>query len=94
MRGLLNDSFRETAQKLKDLQEEVIIDPPLFEAYQVEHVPTFVLRQKNTERAEEEVIHDRLVGNVSLEYALEQFTSSGETHPEAAEMLQVLRGTP
>ncbi|MBP6952073.1 MAG: type-F conjugative transfer system pilin assembly protein TrbC [Alphaproteobacteria bacterium] len=91
LRGLLNGNFRETAQKLKDLQEEVVIDPPLFEAYQVEHVPTFVLRQKNTERAEEEVIHDRLVGNVSLEYALEQFTSSGETHQEAAEMLHVLR---
>ncbi len=91
LRGLLNDSFRETAQKLKDLQEEVIIDPPLFEAYQVERVPTFVLRQKDTDRAEEEAVHDRLVGNVSLEYALEQFTSSGETHPEAAELLHVLR---
>ncbi|MBY0292800.1 MAG: type-F conjugative transfer system pilin assembly protein TrbC [Alphaproteobacteria bacterium] len=92
LRGLLNGNFRETAQKLKDLQEEVIIDPPLFEAYQVERVPTFVLRQKNTGSAEEEAVYDRLVGNVSLEYALEQFASSGEMHPEAAEMLQALRG--
>lgn len=91
LRGLFNGNFRETAQKLKDLQEEVIIDPPLFEAYQVEHVPTFILRQKNTDKAEEEAVHDRLTGNVSLEYVLEQFTSSGETHPEAAELLHVLR---
>ncbi len=91
LRGLINGSFRETAQKIKDLQEEVIIDPPLFEAYQVERVPTFVLRQKDTDRAEEEAVHDRLVGNVSLEYALEQFTSSGETHQEAVELLHVLR---
>jgi type-F conjugative transfer system pilin assembly protein TrbC len=92
LRGLLNGNFRETAQKLKDLQEEVIIDPPLFEAYQVERVPTFVLRPKNTDGAEEEAVHDRLVGNVSLEYALEQFASSGETHQEALKMLQALRG--
>ncbi|MBL8677037.1 MAG: hypothetical protein JNJ47_06425, partial [Alphaproteobacteria bacterium] len=59
----------------------------------VEHVPTFVLRQKNTDKAEE-AIHDRLIGNVSLEYALEQFSSSGETHQEALEMLQALREKP
>ena len=94
LRGLINGSFRETAQKLKDLQEEVIIDPPLFEAYQVERVPTFVLKQKNTDKAEEAVTHDRLIGNVSLEYVLEQFSSSGETHQEAAEMLHVLRKQP
>lgn len=34
LRGLINGSFRETAQKLKDLQIEAIIDPILFEAYQ------------------------------------------------------------
>lgn len=92
LRGLNKGSFQVTAQKLKDLSVEVIIDPPLFEAYPIKSVPTFILRTVPTENAEDRVIHDRLTGNVSLEYVLEQFAQKGDTQLEAVHMLRILRG--
>lgn len=92
LRGLANGSFQQMAQKLKKLQIEVIIDPTLFEAYEIKHSPTFILRSAPTTSAEEELSHDRLTGNISLEYVLEQFSAHGETRLQALEMLQNLRG--
>lgn len=84
LRGLVNGSFKQTAEKIKDLQKEVIIDPTLFDEYQVKVVPTFVLRNAKEE-------HDQLSGNVSLEYALEQMSSKGTTKTETLELLNKLR---
>lgn len=83
-RGLVNGSFKQTAEKIKDLQMEVIIDPTLFDEYQVKVVPTFVLRNAKEE-------HDQLSGNVSLEYALEQMSSKGTTKTETLKLLNKLR---
>ena len=83
-RGLVNGSFKQTAEKIKDLQEEVIIDPTLFNEYQVKVIPTFVLRNTKEE-------HDQLSGNVSLEYALEQMSSKGTTKTETLKLLNKLR---
>jgi len=94
LRGLIKGSFQETALKIQELQEEVVIDPPLFEAYQIEHVPTFILRNTSTERVEEDVMYDQLSGNVSLIYALEQFASEGEVKQEAATLIKAIRGIP
>ncbi|MDP4154957.1 MAG: type-F conjugative transfer system pilin assembly protein TrbC [Bacillota bacterium] len=94
LRGLANGSFQQMAQKLKDLQIDIIIDPTLFEAYQVNQNPTFILRSTPTTSPEEEVPHDRLTGNVSLEYVLEQFSAHGETRLQALEMLKILRREP
>lgn len=98
LRGLVNGNFKDTAEKIKELQkdiiDEVIIDPTLFEAYQVEIVPTFVLRRERTDKIEKTSYHDRLSGNISLEYALEQFTSSGNTSQEATHLLKILRKKP
>lgn len=94
LRGLVKGSFRETAQKLKELQIDIIIDPTLFEAYQIDRIPTFILRNAPTTSVEEDVTFDRLTGNVSLEYVLEQFSAHGNTQHEALEMLQTLRRKP
>ena len=59
-RGLVNGSFKQMAEKLKELGAEVWIDPTLFEKYKITAVPTFVCRGR------------RLTGNVSLDYALKQ----------------------
>jgi len=91
LRGLVKGNIKDTIEKLKELQREIMIDPTLFEAYGIKAVPTFTLRQKPTDTAEETVFHDRLMGNVSLEYALEQFSSQGILHLEAAQMLRILR---
>lgn len=94
LRGLIKGSFQETAQKLKELQLDIMIDPPLFEAYSVARCPTFILRSSPTESAEEEIVSDLMTGNVSLDYVLEQFSSSGDTRHEALHMLKILRREP
>ena len=93
LRGLVNGSFKNTAEKIKELQQEVIIDPTLFESYQIKVVPTFVLREKNAKEGKEEA-YDQLSGNVSLEYVLEQFSSLGTTRTEALHLLKALRSVP
>ena len=112
LRGLVNGSFKNTAEKVKELQQEVIIDPTLFESYQVKVVPTFILQNKATKkdeetdsgksnsspvpsrRGDEDRLYDRLSGNVSLEYVLDQFATLGTTRTEAIELLKKLRNAP
>lgn len=69
LRGLKNNSFRETAawmQSLgKDVQEGMEINPELFETYQIKQVPVFVLVKEDKEVR-------RLSGNVSLAFASEK----------------------
>jgi type-F conjugative transfer system pilin assembly protein TrbC len=83
LRGLVKGSFKETAAKIKELQEEILIDPTLFESYGISSVPTFVLRSEGKGSAGGSssglTPEDKLLsGNVSLEYALEQFALSGD----------------
>lgn len=78
-RGLVNNSFPETAQKLKALGVEALIDPTLFEALKVEVVPAFVHFARSPASAEALPPYDILKGNVSLVYALQQFRDKGET---------------
>jgi hypothetical protein len=59
MRGLFEDSFVKTANKLKDLGIGVDINPELFEEHQITAVPTFVALQSGKPTW-------RLKGNVTL----------------------------
>lgn len=59
MRGLFEDSFVKTANKLKDLKIGVDINPELFEEHQIRSVPTFVALQSGKPTW-------RLKGNVTL----------------------------
>ena len=64
-RGLVNGSFKEMGQKLRELGVEALIDPTLFKKHAVVQVPTFVRKE------------DKITGNVSLSYALKKFEGEG-----------------
>jgi type-F conjugative transfer system pilin assembly protein TrbC len=61
IRGLIDNSWQKTLEKLKTLQANVDIDPEAFKRFDVKVVPTFVLvREKG---------FSSLEGNVSFSYA-------------------------
>jgi type-F conjugative transfer system pilin assembly protein TrbC len=66
MRGLYQDGFLKTAEKLKDLGVSVDINPELFETHQVTTVPTFIFVKDGLP------LH-RLKGNVTLAFSKERF---------------------
>jgi type-F conjugative transfer system pilin assembly protein TrbC len=66
MRGLIHNSFRTTAQRLKDWEGEVVVDPLFFKEYALDRVPTFVWVTPQGYR--------KLTGNVSVAYALKRLT--------------------
>jgi type-F conjugative transfer system pilin assembly protein TrbC len=70
MRGLHQDSFIKTAEKIKGLGAPVDINPELFESCQVTAVPAFVLVDGGKPLF-------RLKGNVTLAFAREAFTQQG-----------------
>lgn len=77
IRGLVNNEFAQTSQKLQGLKISVDIDPPLFEDFKVKHVPTFVHCKLAPEGPQAQE-YDLLLGNVTLQHALEQFNERGE----------------
>ena len=99
-RGLIGGTLKNTQQFLGELAKEnvsAIIDPRLFEVFNVELVPTFVVLAKPTQDCEEAncnftPIHDRIAGNFTLNYALEQFADGqGDAKSQAAEILLKLQ---
>jgi conjugal transfer pilus assembly protein TrbC len=76
IRGLPKNSFKELAKKVFHLRERgvkspISIDPNKFEEYHIDSVPTFV-RIKGKD-------FDKITGNITLNYALEQFDKKGDT---------------
>ena len=92
LRGFKNGDIKETAQFLSKFGEEkegILIDPSLFKEYQIVKVPTYVLVKTcevGTDNCKE--VFDKLTGNVSPQYALEKFGTSGELVAEAKERLR------
>jgi len=66
IRGLIKDSFKVTAERLKDCAQGMEVNPDLFEKYDIQHVPTFVRLKGGQEQA-------RLSGNVTLRFAVQKF---------------------
>ncbi len=75
-------AFAEGLKKVVSSQEQeqhLAIDPRLFRAFRVEAVPTFVVASRNYALCEgfdcSSAVpeHDRMAGNVTVEYALESF---------------------
>jgi conjugal transfer pilus assembly protein TrbC len=89
-RGLVDGSFPATSKKMQELGVDALIDPTLFEAYQVKVCPVFVLSDKLLQTVEEKPSYDQLSGHVSLHHALETFRRHGNS--KAATLLQDLRG--
>lgn len=77
IRGLINNSFAQTSQKLQSLKISMDIDPPLFEEFKIEHVPVYVHCKLSPEGPQVHN-HDRVSGNVTLLHVLEQFKERGE----------------
>jgi type-F conjugative transfer system pilin assembly protein TrbC len=70
MRGLYQDSFAQTAQKIQELGISVDIHPELFETHHVTSVPTFV-------RIKDGQATHILKGNVTLEFVRKAFEGTG-----------------
>lgn len=96
-RGLIGGSLKNTQQFLGNLAKEntsAIIDPRLFETFNVDLVPTFVVLNKTAQDCQNSncnftPIHDRIIGNITLNYALEQIANgNGDAKSSAAEILQ------
>ncbi len=87
MRGLINNSFKETAAYMKELKAGLWIDPTLFKAFNIVQVPTFVVLEKPFVQGLV-VKHEKLSGNVSLDFALEKISKESV---KAQELLLKLR---
>lgn len=82
MRGLLNNSFTDTANMLASFSEQgspgFNVDPKLFKTYDIKSVPTFVLTNEDQ--------FDKISGNLSLSATLQAFVEEGD-HPDKAQAL-------
>ncbi len=87
MRGLINNSFKETAVYMREFKAGLWIDPTLFKAFNIVQVPTFVVLEKSFVQGLV-VKHDKLSGNVSLDFALEKISKESV---KAQELLLKLR---
>lgn len=87
LQGLPDNSFSSLSQKIQELREagvhaEILLDPPAFEKYKIQAVPTIVFDDGEQ--------YDKIAGNIALPSALNIFAKSGETHQSAAELLKQL----
>jgi conjugal transfer pilus assembly protein TrbC len=73
IRGMVNNSMKDTALLVKEINHPLDIDPKLFKKFTVHQVPTFVIPRISKGVQEWGVLQ----GNVSLEFALE--AGKGET---------------
>jgi type-F conjugative transfer system pilin assembly protein TrbC len=98
LRGMYQGSLQKTINAIYELNKQgvsAIIHPEFFRKYDVKAVPTFVLENKvigkckfgNCTR-----VFDKLTGNVSLKYALEQFANNGSNKKQANKYLKFLEG--
>lgn len=77
LRGLPQNSFKELANRIFDLQDKGVIvpiqiHPKLFQEYEVEIVPSIVVVEENQ--------YDKISGNLSIQCALEKMSQRGETN--------------
>jgi type-F conjugative transfer system pilin assembly protein TrbC len=101
LRGFINGSMTNTVKFVKSLSDEgtrAIIDPNVFRLFDIRQVPeVIVISDQNNcvnGKCEQTPLHDRIRGNVSLEYALEKISKEGGfTKVEAKRFLTNLRET-
>ncbi len=88
IRGLYNNSFRETANKILALTKEnnkggMLINPIWFRKYNIKAVPAFLVT-KNDESSS----YDLMYGNIPLKRALTIIAEKGEYAKEAGKILE------
>lgn len=83
-RGFKNGSFKEMITALRNTIEKsgsgVIIDPTLFTQYDITAVPSFVVTDHQS--------HDKLSGNVTIDFALGKIAEQGELKILAQQLLE------
>lgn len=87
LRGLPENSFTAFSQKLLELNKagihaEILLDPPSFEKYEINSVPSVILEGENH--------YDKLSGNIQLTKVLRLFVESGENKELAQEVCKKL----
>lgn len=74
IRGLINNSFRETLKKMNELASDnkggIQLDPMLFREYQIRQVPAIVVSNGST--------YDIVYGDTHLDYALQTFINKND----------------
>ncbi|PIW27242.1 MAG: type-F conjugative transfer system pilin assembly protein TrbC [Rhodospirillales bacterium CG15_BIG_FIL_POST_REV_8_21_14_020_66_15] len=90
LRGLVDNSFKETALRMGKLSREhgpgLSVDPRLFAEHGVTTVPAFVTVG--------ETVPDKIAGNMSLAAALETIAREGDNRDLAQTLLDTLRRAP
>ncbi len=86
IRGLVENSFQKTHQRLKSLGIPIDIDPTLFERFEVTRVPSIVLADVKDGKLTGSF--DKVRGNVSLKSALELFATEGDLFRTAQGILK------
>lgn len=98
-KGLPKGSFKELIKlvleltsdqgEAQDLAASMQIDDEVYAQFQVVSVPTIVLSQEDDYHPNQTAIlkFDKMVGNVGVKYALEEFGKSGELTQQALEHL-------
>ena len=102
-RGMMG-SLKNTAKFLGDISKDnvqAIIDPRLFDLFNVEVVPTVIVLKEATQNCQSDnnenkcqitPIHDRISGNITLDYALETIANGkSETSQIASKFLIKIR---
>jgi conjugal transfer pilus assembly protein TrbC len=84
LQGLPHNSFKELAANILRLKEKgfnstIQLHPKLFQEYEIEHVPTFMIEKGNA--------FDKVSGNISLSFALDLIKRQGEL-ASLADLLQ------
>jgi type-F conjugative transfer system pilin assembly protein TrbC len=105
LRGMVEGSILKTSNLIKEISDKslpIIIDPTLFRKFLIDKVPTMVLAETgyikceagaNEPACNNTPIHDRISGNISLEYALEQIVARGHNKTVANNYLSTIRGS-
>lgn len=82
-RGLVDGSFPKTSEKMRELGVDSLIDPTLFQSFDIKACPVFVLLDDPMLSSDKKPSHDKLSGHVSLHHALNMFAKGGNQKAKA-----------
>ena len=95
LRGFKDGSYLKTAKALEKIITKTgvgfTVDPELFSLFNVTAVPTYIRSKSFPHHATERnqtPLHDRLMGHVSVRYALEIFSKNGDLKNQSKSLLQ------
>lgn len=90
VRGLIDNSFKKTIQKLKELGGGVQLDPIAFKRFQIKSVPSVVILSSSAKA--ETPQYDLVAGDVPLEEVLKFVEKNGvKTKEQANHLLKKIR---